>query len=266
MDVHLFTVTASPLRRLSVQIESLILSTTSSLQACAYLGMTALQRGSWAHIKTDTMCCFKLLGPIKFHRLAAYTHTHTQTPCSWGSDSERWKAPSVTHRSHNLCWHKRTQLPMERCRFTHILIAGQGSRLLLSFRAIQRKQWRGSRKAPCGMVNNQREWDREEERKRLRKWESEIETNPVWQRYMEHQVQNMTIWGQVNSTNVQSFRKNLTLLEWKICQLHDAEKKNTHEERMQIISPLYGIQIFCNTLWKCSAFLQPSFTSIFYQL
>lgn len=45
------------------------------------------------------------------------------------------------------------------------------------------------------------------------------------------QVQNMIIWGQVNSTNVQSFKTNLTGLEWKICQLHDVESQTSHIEK-----------------------------------
>lgn len=48
---------------------------------------------------------------------------------------------------------------------------------------------------------------------------------------MEHQVQNTIIWGQVNSTYVQSLTKKLTLLEWKICQLHDVQSKNTYVKK-----------------------------------
>lgn len=118
-DIHLLAVTAAPLRCTQTCKKKLIACTTSSLQVRGYLGMAALRRESWAHIKTDTMCCFNSLGSIKFHRLRARTHTHSHNinPSPWGS--QWWKPPSVTHRSHNLSWHRRTALPMERCRFTH---------------------------------------------------------------------------------------------------------------------------------------------------
>lgn len=124
-DIHLLVVTAAPLLCCSVQMckkkKKLSAGTTSSLRVQGYLEMTALQWESWAHIKTDTMCCFNSLGPIKFHRPRSRTRTHSHNikHSPWGSDSQRWKPPSVTHRSHNLSWHRRTALPMERCRFTH---------------------------------------------------------------------------------------------------------------------------------------------------
>lgn len=186
------------------------------------------------------------------------THTHrnshNKNPSSWCSDFLRWKPPSVTHRSHNLSWHQSTALPMERYRFTQAS-AGQGSRLPLSFRVIQTKQWRGSRKAPCGMVNNQREWQEEMEKDSERQKQREgeevrqrlRETNPLWQCYIEDQVQNMIIWGQVNFTNIQSFTKNLTLLEWKICQIHDVQRKNTHAKKFKLSRHIRNYS--CNNTW-----------------
>lgn len=37
----------------------------------------------------------------------------------------------------------------------------------------------------------------------------------------------MIIWGQVNSANVQSFKKNLTRPAWNKCQLCDVHNKNS---------------------------------------
>lgn len=49
-DIHLLVVTAAPLRYSVQMCKELIVGTTSSLQVWSYLGMTALQRESWAHI------------------------------------------------------------------------------------------------------------------------------------------------------------------------------------------------------------------------
>lgn len=47
-------------------------------------------------------------------------------------------------------------------------------------------------------------------------------------------MQNMIIRGQVSSTNVQSFKKNLTHTEWKICQLQTVGSKNVHEKNLKL--------------------------------
>lgn len=118
-------------------------------------------------ILKQTQCVVLTRLIIKFHKPHSCTHKHIHNMClsPWGSHSERWKTPSVTHRSHNLSWHRRTALPTETCGHTHThrkythRVPGQGSRLPLSFRVIYTKQWRGSRKALSGMVNNRREWE-----------------------------------------------------------------------------------------------------------
>lgn len=74
-DIQWLVVTAVALDCRWVKMFKKVIECTSGLLVRGCMGLAALRRESWAHIQTDTMCCFNSLSSIKFQRLRACAHT-----------------------------------------------------------------------------------------------------------------------------------------------------------------------------------------------
>lgn len=143
---------------------------------------------------------------------------------------------------------------MEICRFTH---AERRPRLQTAI-VLKSHPRKTTRRVAQGLSWNgkqpESDTEREEVSKRLRV--RARETPPIQQSFIGHLVQNTIIRGQVSSTNVQSFKENLTHTEWKICQLQNVVSKSTcaWKEKPKIISLIGWKKVwleYCQICSKC---------------
>ena len=133
-----------------------------------------------------------------------------------------------------------------------------------SSKSSERKQWGGSREAPCGMVNNQRVRWRFRDRETQEVSERSRKNNVLWQRYIEHQMQNTITRGQVNSRWVPLFSSTLTLLQ------NVERKTDIHELNVNDLIPserkLQHNNCNSNHMWWKRIQSTWSFLTIFYVL